>query len=172
MKYKFFLSRWSEAQWDEQVYRPLTALLEDGQHRGEVRSDIPPSQLADLCGSGVVYIPFDAAEGGEPGVVVMDQSPNRPSAWGCGPAEGQSEPYSHLFVALPSTTEKRPLNRDANIPGTGGPTGLVTTRIASGAPLTSAYAKPCGLSAESVLRMREHLRSTTADHYRGRMLLE
>jgi AcrR family transcriptional regulator len=44
---QFFLGRWSDTQWQEQAYRPLTRLLDDGQRRGEVRGDIPASQLAE-----------------------------------------------------------------------------------------------------------------------------
>ncbi|MGH9035425.1 MAG: TetR/AcrR family transcriptional regulator [Acidimicrobiia bacterium] len=45
---QLFLGRWSEEQWQERVYRPLTLLLEDGQRRGQVRRDIPAGQLAEL----------------------------------------------------------------------------------------------------------------------------
>lgn len=45
---QFFLGRWSEAQWQERAYQPLTLLLEDGQRRGELRPDVPAGQLAEL----------------------------------------------------------------------------------------------------------------------------
>ncbi|MEW6473070.1 MAG: TetR/AcrR family transcriptional regulator [Actinomycetota bacterium] len=45
---QFFLGRWSEAQWQARAYEPLTILLEDGQHRGELRADVPAGQLAEL----------------------------------------------------------------------------------------------------------------------------
>ncbi len=45
---QFFLARWSEQQWQERAYQPLTLLFEDGQRSGEVRPDVPASQLAEL----------------------------------------------------------------------------------------------------------------------------
>jgi AcrR family transcriptional regulator len=63
---KFFLGRWSEEQWHEAAYRPLTLLLEDGQRRGEVRADVPPSQLAELY-VGVNLITISNWLAGSPG---------------------------------------------------------------------------------------------------------
>lgn len=45
---QFFPGRRSEAQWQKHTYQPLTGLFEHGQGRGEVRTDIPASQLAKL----------------------------------------------------------------------------------------------------------------------------
>ena len=63
---KFFLGRWSEEQWHDAAYRPLTVLLEDGQRRGEVRADVPPSQLAELY-VGVNLITISNWLAGSPG---------------------------------------------------------------------------------------------------------
>jgi len=63
---KFFLGRWSEEQWHDAAYRPLTLLLEDGQRRGEVRADVPPSQLAELY-VGVNLITISNWLAGSPG---------------------------------------------------------------------------------------------------------
>lgn len=63
---QFFLGRWSENQWQEAAYQPLTVLLEDGQRRGEVRTDIPASQLAELY-VGVNLITISNWLAGSPG---------------------------------------------------------------------------------------------------------
>lgn len=48
MHTQLFLGRWSEEQWQERAYRPLMLILEEGQRRGQVRTDVPAGQLAEL----------------------------------------------------------------------------------------------------------------------------
>lgn len=63
---QFFLGRWSEAQWQEAAYQPLTLVLEDGQRRGDVRTDISASQLAELY-VGVNLVTISNWLSGSPG---------------------------------------------------------------------------------------------------------
>ena len=69
---QFFLGRWSEEQWQEKAYRPLTRLIEDGQRRGEIRGDIPASQLAELY-VGINLLTISNWLAGSPGHGALDR---------------------------------------------------------------------------------------------------
>jgi NADH dehydrogenase len=69
---QFFLGRWSEEQWQERAYQPLILLLEEGQRRGEIRGDVPASQLAELY-VGVNLITISNWLDGSPGDGTLDE---------------------------------------------------------------------------------------------------
>lgn len=69
---QFFLGRWSEEQWQEKAYRPVTRLIRDGQRRGEIRGDIPASQLAELY-VGINLVTISNWLAGSPGRSALDR---------------------------------------------------------------------------------------------------
>jgi AcrR family transcriptional regulator len=160
---QFFLGRWSEAQWQARAYEPLTILLEDGQHRGELRADVPAGQLAELY-VGMHLVTISNWLAGSPAGGALDDRLRR--AWavfrdGSVLEPGPSAPPP---ISPSATAVGRRTDRHADRPDAPHPDGLAdrTTAVPSPSVAVTASGRRSGRGQGSTANLGGHSRPTTA----------